>query len=162
MNINLTLKVLLVATVLGMTACASMSGGTSSEKYQPTYLQSHLIKGKTTKAEVISMFGEPKEKSISSNKRESWYYNSSVSNSPLGAFASSSSQTVNTGMNILKNRLMQAIPGGGAGEVGAMVNSAKSDAVNAATGTGGSNSNGVSLWVQFDSKGYVESFHTSQ
>ncbi|MFV5193187.1 hypothetical protein ACMXYY_13770, partial [Acinetobacter courvalinii] len=161
MNINLTLKALLVATVLGMTACASMPGGTSNEKYQPTYLQSHLIKGKTTKAEVVAMYGEPKSKSIASDKSESWYFNSGASNSPLGAFASSSSQTVNTGMNILKNRLMQAIPGGGSGEAGAMVQSAKIDAVNAATGTAGGAS-GVSLWINFESKGYVERFNTSQ
>ncbi|WP_332605672.1 hypothetical protein [Acinetobacter sp. ESBL14] len=162
MNTNLTFKAILIAVVFGMTACASMPAGTSIEKYQPTYLQSHLIKGKTTKAEVIAMYGEPKSKSIASDKTESWYFNSGASNSPLSAFASSSSQTVNTGMSILKNRLMQAIPNGGSGEVGAMVQSAKTDAVNTATGTGDSNNKGVSLWINFDSKGYVERFHTSQ
>ncbi|ENX36496.1 hypothetical protein F889_00210 [Acinetobacter colistiniresistens] len=161
MNTNLTFKALLVALVLGMTACASMSGGASNDKYQPSYLQSHLIQGQTTKAEVIAMFGEPKSKSISSDKSEYWYYSFNQSHSPLGALASSSSQTVNTGISILKNRLMQAIPNGGSGEVGAMVQSAKVDAANAATGTDNANKS-ENLQIRFDRNGRVERFNLSQ
>ncbi|OJU71769.1 MAG: hypothetical protein BGN93_17285 [Acinetobacter sp. 39-4] len=160
MNKNLTFKALLVATVLGMTACASMPGGTSSEKFQSSYLQSHLIKGKTTKAEVVAMYGEPRNKSINSDKSEYWYYTANASASPLGAFASSSSQTVNTGIGIIKNRLMAAIPSG-SGDVGAMVNSAKTDAANAATGSG--NSGRVAdLQIYFNCNGRVYSYNLSQ
>ncbi|EPG39557.1 hypothetical protein F907_00861 [Acinetobacter colistiniresistens] len=144
--------------MLGLTACTSMpfGGGASAEKFQQSYLQQNLIKGKTTKADIVAKYGEPVSKSVHASGRETWVYRSSKSNSAIESLSSSSS-TVNTGLGIIKNRLMAAIPGGGLGEVGAMVNSAKHDAVNAAMTTGQSDK-AASLVISFNAKGAIESY----
>ena len=62
---------LVVPTVLGLGGCAM--GNESLAKEDATTLEKKIIKGKTTRAEIQTMFGEPTEKGTKSG-REYWMY----------------------------------------------------------------------------------------
>lgn len=62
---------LVLSTALSLGGCAM--GNESLAKEDATTLQQKIIKGKTTKAEIQTMFGEPSEKGTK-NGREYWMY----------------------------------------------------------------------------------------
>ncbi|SEQ00521.1 hypothetical protein SAMN03159444_00919 [Pseudomonas sp. NFACC02] len=61
----------------------SLFGGasTNSNCYDSQYAKSHIIVGKTSSADVISMCGDTKYKSVSSDGSEAWTYRESDQNS---------------------------------------------------------------------------------
>lgn len=60
-----------------VSACAQMPGGGSSGddgKYDAAYMKQNLIPGKTTKDQVLAMYGSTSDKSIRSDGSETWNY----------------------------------------------------------------------------------------
>src|SRR3546814_7543423 len=49
-------------------------GGNSEDRMSRTYLEQHLTIGKSTKADVKALYGEPENKSESSDKQDYWSY----------------------------------------------------------------------------------------
>src|SRR3546814_2500258 len=49
-------------------------GGNSEDRMSRTYLEQHLTIGKSTKADVKALYGEPEYKSESSDKQDYWSY----------------------------------------------------------------------------------------
>ena len=68
---NNTLVAAMIAAAL-LTGCAT--GNTSISGESSTSVQQKLVKGKTTKSEVVSNFGEPGERGFAEGK-EYWSYN---------------------------------------------------------------------------------------
>nr|WP_310618177.1 outer membrane protein assembly factor BamE [Pantoea cypripedii] len=67
-------KILLVAaTAIVLTGCAS-GGNKSIEKETQIGVQSKIIKGKTTKQDIKTVYGDPTGVSISSDGKEQWNY----------------------------------------------------------------------------------------
>jgi hypothetical protein len=57
-----------------LSACAGQSGNQKLAETQTSELNKILIKGKTTKSEVVGLFGEPNDTDIMDNGREKWIY----------------------------------------------------------------------------------------
>ncbi|MFS6933787.1 hypothetical protein [Klebsiella oxytoca] len=62
MKINITGYI--IAAVILLSGCSSVGG---EDKYSASYIESHLVKGKTTKAEVQQLYGVPDTNDKSSN-----------------------------------------------------------------------------------------------
>jgi outer membrane protein assembly factor BamE (lipoprotein component of BamABCDE complex) len=74
-----TKSTLLAAAALTLSVLAGCAtGNTSLTDETPTTLQQKLVKGKTTKADVIAQFGEPSERGADSGK-EYWAYQMAAS-----------------------------------------------------------------------------------
>ena len=59
-----------------LTSCASKNKSKGKE-FSPMKAKSSLVKGKTTKAEVIKLFGSPEMVNFDSNGSEQWVYSKS-------------------------------------------------------------------------------------
>mgnify|MGYP000181160760 CR=1 FL=1 len=57
-----------------LSGCASKTGNEALEKANSQSIESILIKGTTTKAEVTDYFGEPQEVDFMDNGQEKWKY----------------------------------------------------------------------------------------
>jgi PBP1b-binding outer membrane lipoprotein LpoB len=73
MKTNTILALLMSVNILS--GCASTAGSQSFNNETSQSLNSKLIKGRTTKTDVLSQFGEPTSKNIDSNE-EIWLYSS--------------------------------------------------------------------------------------
>lgn len=73
MKTNTILALLMSVNILS--GCASTAGVQSINNETSLSLNSKLIKGRTTKTDVLSQFGEPTSKNIDSNE-EIWLYSS--------------------------------------------------------------------------------------
>lgn len=67
---RLAFMVALTVGSLLLSGCSSMGG---EDKFSNTYVDSHIIKGKTTKTEVQSLYGVPDENSKNSSDT-TWVY----------------------------------------------------------------------------------------
>ncbi|ARP81928.1 hypothetical protein CAL12_14625 [Bordetella genomosp. 8] len=65
------IAVLLLST---LAACANMNGGNGEDKMSMNYLKQHLVVNKTTKADVLQMFGEPRYKDEQPDGADYWSY----------------------------------------------------------------------------------------
>ncbi|MBN3792047.1 hypothetical protein [Burkholderia sp. Ac-20353] len=62
---------------LVISACAQLpgSGATAdASRYDPSYLKQNLIPGKTSRDQVLALFGDPSDKGTRSDGSESWSY----------------------------------------------------------------------------------------
>lgn len=67
-------NILVVAALcLPLTACQTLQGG-SFDKYEASFIKENLVKGKTTKADVRRIYGEPESMNDDSYGESSWYY----------------------------------------------------------------------------------------
>ncbi|MCR0999249.1 hypothetical protein [Serratia rubidaea] len=81
---NSYLKCLVIATTILLCACSSTGG---EDKFSASYVQSHIVKGKTTKAEVQQLYGVPDDNTKSSNGT-TWGYNKNADYSSVSSLAS--------------------------------------------------------------------------
>lgn len=100
MRKKLSLSFLLVLSVLAFTGCSVNSGNGAIQGQSNQKLSQKLIKGKTTEAQVVRMFGQPTDKTFKGNGEPEWIYkhsalhNGFVSYIPIvGFFAGDQSQT---------------------------------------------------------------------
>ena len=63
----------IILVLLLVTACMS-SGNQNLKKYDTNQISTMIIKGKTTKAEVKSIFGDPSDIDFDNHGREKWTY----------------------------------------------------------------------------------------
>ena len=63
-----------VVALMLLSGCASKTGNEALEKANSQGIESILIKGTTTKAEVTDYFGEPQEVDFMDNGQEKWKY----------------------------------------------------------------------------------------
>ncbi|OZI18902.1 hypothetical protein CAL26_14580 [Bordetella genomosp. 9] len=111
------IAVLLVST---LAACANMNGGNGEDKMSMTYLKQHLVANKTTKADVVQLFGEARYKNEEPNGADYWSYSEDQVNGKdylgeaskylsgmAGSFGSAAAQTqqrkTNRDLNIFFN-----------------------------------------------------------
>ncbi len=68
---------MVLAFLVMMAACAQMPGGDSTgdnAKYDAAYMKQNLIPGKTTKEQVVAIYGSTSDKSARSDGSETWNY----------------------------------------------------------------------------------------
>lgn len=82
MKINLA-GLIIVSVVLLLSGCSSTGG---EDKYSASYVQSHLVKGKTTKTEVQQMYGVPDSNQKSSHGT-TWGYRKNADYSSVSSLA---------------------------------------------------------------------------
>jgi outer membrane protein assembly factor BamE (lipoprotein component of BamABCDE complex) len=70
---SLTTRIVVVLAVLALGGCAS-GGNESLRKESETSVQTKLVEGKTTKAEVRTMFGSPLRTSFTDGGLEVWTF----------------------------------------------------------------------------------------
>jgi hypothetical protein len=76
--------ILIISVIVTLiSGCASMNG---EDKYSASYVQSHIIKGKTTKAEVQNLYGVPDDNDKSSNGT-TWVYHKDSDYSSMSSLA---------------------------------------------------------------------------
>lgn len=62
-----------VFILLGALALSGCSAFTTEDKYSESYISSHIVKGKTTKAEVQALYGSP-DSTLKTSSSTSWIY----------------------------------------------------------------------------------------
>ncbi|WP_155740337.1 hypothetical protein [Burkholderia territorii] len=80
-----SLTALLAISILaGTAACTQMPSSSSDQvdKFSPSYIKQHIVVGKTTKAEVVALYGNSNSKQTKDDGRETWYYNESTASTP--------------------------------------------------------------------------------
>ncbi|HFN0608740.1 hypothetical protein ACYBCU_24060 [Klebsiella pneumoniae] len=75
---NSNLKCFVIATTFLLGACSSGGG---EDKFSASYVQSHIVEGKTTKAQVQQLYGVPDSNEKSSNGTTWVYYKNADYNS---------------------------------------------------------------------------------
>lgn len=63
-----------VAVALGVTGCAVKTGNETLGKMEKSQIDSQIVKGKSTKADVKSMMGDPDRTDFDNNGNEKWTY----------------------------------------------------------------------------------------
>ncbi|MDD7998679.1 hypothetical protein FEI17_05165 [Kosakonia radicincitans] len=81
---NSSLKCLVVVSAILLSACSSMGGG--EDKFSASYVQSHIVEGKTTKAQVQQLYGVPDDNEKSSNGT-TWVYHKNADYSSVSSLA---------------------------------------------------------------------------
>lgn len=71
---NMKSKLLIITPLLLVLAGCVSTGNLALKEENTTTLQQKIVKGQTTKAEVITMFGEPQSRSIDNTGIETWIY----------------------------------------------------------------------------------------
>jgi len=71
---NISTTMILTLSVLLFSGCAAKTGHTFLEKMSQEEISTKLIHGKTTKVEVIKMFGDPEDVDLRDDGREVWVY----------------------------------------------------------------------------------------
>ncbi|OIV47705.1 hypothetical protein BK025_02110 [Sodalis sp. TME1] len=131
---------LVLAVILSLSACA---GGTTGgeDKFSTSYVESHIVKGKTTQSEVQSLYGVPDDNEKSSNG-VTWVYHK---NGNLDDASSLTSYI--PGASAISSALGMAT----------MANSASSQA-NKVSGkmSGNTEIHGNRLYITFDNKSTVD------
>ncbi|SFC09159.1 hypothetical protein [Kosakonia oryzae] len=80
-----SLKCLVVVSAILLSACSSMGGG-GEDKFSASYVQSHIVEGKTTKAQVQQLYGVPDDNQKSSNGT-TWIYFKNADYSSVSSLA---------------------------------------------------------------------------
>ena len=75
MKITVSLSILMLATVMGISGCASSDSGTVIILQDPKKLEQIHV-NKSTKEQVRELLGEPQSITILSNETEHWFYQS--------------------------------------------------------------------------------------
>ncbi|WP_155675565.1 hypothetical protein [Burkholderia territorii] len=73
-----------ISIMVCVAACTQIPSGGSNQvdKFSPSYVKQHIVVGKTTKAEVIAIYGDSKSKQAKDDGRETWYYNENSESTP--------------------------------------------------------------------------------
>lgn len=72
---KLTLLAASAVSLLLLTGCAAKSGNETLGQMEKGQIEKKIIKGKTTKAEIVAMFGSPQYTDLDTNGNEKWSYN---------------------------------------------------------------------------------------
>jgi len=69
-------KIFAVVLVMLLSACQGMGQtiGIGNEKFDPTWMRQHIVVGKTTKQDILGIYGEPEHKNTNSSGAEDWLY----------------------------------------------------------------------------------------
>ncbi|MDU3756597.1 MAG: hypothetical protein E7G34_24450 [Klebsiella pneumoniae] len=81
---NSTMKCFVIAATFLLGACSSGGG---EDKFSASYVQSHIVEGKTTKAQVQQLYGVPDSNEKSSNGT-TWVYYKNTDYSSVSTLAS--------------------------------------------------------------------------
>jgi hypothetical protein len=65
---------LVAAMTLIMSGCAIKTGNMTLEKMEKSHVNSQIIKGKSTKEEIIAIMGDPDRADFDNNGDEKWTY----------------------------------------------------------------------------------------
>lgn len=81
-------RLIIIAGVAMLTGCVAPNVGGNTDKMNTSYVQQHVIVGKTTKDDVQKLFGNPGEKNSDSSGEEMWYYDRNGGTNVLSAAGS--------------------------------------------------------------------------
>lgn len=134
-----------LSITLLLTACSGGGIMGGEDKFSATYVQSHIIKGKTTMPEVQAIYGVPDEQSKNSYGNTSWKYKKGE-----GLYTAMGLASLIPGASAVSSALGTAASASSASE---QVSKASSAA------TGDSALKGNYLSVDFDEKNIVRNWH---
>jgi|GEM_PF-303370 len=63
-----------IYTVTALSGCNTLSSVSSADKFSDSYVRAHLVERKTSKSEVVSLYGEPDSKNNYSDGEATYYY----------------------------------------------------------------------------------------
>ncbi|WP_321822439.1 MULTISPECIES: hypothetical protein [unclassified Burkholderia] len=151
-----------ISILASTTACTQMpsSSGNQIDKFSPSYVRQHIVVGKTTKADVVALYGDSNSKQTKDDGRETWYYNESTASTPnvmerMGGMLSG----ITSGLSQMGLSTAQNTVGAVSDQVNGAnrrVNGAKTVATSAQDGkTAKENGYARQLFIDFSNKGIV-------
>ena len=72
-------------TLIVLSGCASTAGNQSIKNETQQSIASKIIKGRTTKQDILQQFGEPTRKTVVASNEDMWFY--SIMNSNMSAMS---------------------------------------------------------------------------
>ncbi|MDE1010644.1 MAG: hypothetical protein OSB38_33775 [Paraburkholderia fungorum] len=76
-------RIFSIVLVIFLTACQSLGQtvGIGNEKFDPAWIKQHVVVGKTTQQDILSLYGDPDNKTTDAKGFDTWLYRKNRSGS---------------------------------------------------------------------------------